>query len=240
MFNESRIEIDFWLLTARILCAHNMHMENPTYPAPDIALKETAPATRFIYKALEAAVVVAKEYFDNLDKEVDPFLAADLVRYHAVLYMDKKGSEVEGFDRKPLPNNGLCVHFGNYRIRVRKSDEGDIPDPGPSRTMQAFYQQRLEGWDQIADDDGSALVNVLIIWDATRNYVLLGMKLVCPKDGSESRRSAEKYWEIAIPHPASTLRPAQPKPNTPTASTAEDLPYIRKRPAQTGTENADG
>lgn len=221
-----------------------MSMNSPTVPAPDVALKEISPATRLIYEAVEVGILEAKEYFGRLDEDVDPYLAADLVRFHAVRHIERKKSKVKGLHRESLPNNGLYVHFGIYRIRVRKSDEGDMPDPGPSRTMQAFYQQRLENWAEAAGEDELVPVNLLIVWDATRNYVLLGMNLVCPKYGSESRGSAQKHWEVEVPHPASTPRSAQPKqgsvPAAPAEDEMDDLGLTRKKRPTTGTENASG
>lgn len=233
-------------MTKRILRVHNMRMKNPNYPAPDVALKEIASVHRLAFKAIESSVVIAKTYFDKLDEEIDPdpWLAASMVRYHTARYIDQRASRIKGLYREPLANSGLYLQFKRYRIRIRKSDEGDLPDPGPSQTMQAFYQQRLHGWDSIVGDEESAPVNLLIVWDATRSYVLLGMDLVCPKHGSEDRGSAEKHWKIAIPHPAATLRPVRPEPkDVPAAeSDVDDLPYTRKRPPQTGTgtENTSG
>jgi hypothetical protein len=219
-------------------------MKNPNYPAPDVALKETASVHRLIFKAIESSVVIAKTYFDKLDQEIDPWLAASMVRYHAGLYIDRRLPKIKGLHREPLPNSGLYLEFKRYRIRIRKSDEGEMPDPGPSQTMQAFYQQRLLGWDSVVGDDESIPVNLLVVWDATRSYVLLGMDLVCPKYGSEDKDSAEQHWKIAVPHPAATLPPVQPGPkDIPAAeSDVDDLPYTRKRPPQTktGTENTDG
>jgi len=198
-----------------------------------------------VYKAIESSAVIAKTYFDKLDEqEVDTWLASHIVRYHAGIYIDQRLSKIKGLHREPLANSGLYLEFKNYRIRIRKSDEGEMPDPGPSLTMQAFYQQRLHGWDSVVGDEEPAPVNLLIVWDATRSYVLLGMDLVCPKHGSEDRGSAEKHWKIAIPHPAATLRPVRSEPiDIPAAeSDVDDLPYTRKRPPQTetGTENTDG
>ncbi len=220
-----------------------MTMKSTKIPAPDVVLEDTAPAMRLAHEAIEVGILAAKEYFGKLDQEIDPYLAADLVRYHAALHIDRKSSRIKGLHRQPLANNGLFVHFGSYRIRIRKSDEGEIPDPGPSRTMQAFYQQRLEHWDEVMGEDEPVPVNLLLVWDATRNYVFLSMTLVCPKNGSENRGSAEKYWELTVPHPASMPRSAQPTTEVPPARQSEDdvddLGLTPKRPPKTGTENAD-
>jgi hypothetical protein len=180
------------------------------------------------------------EFFETLDgNPVDPFLAPALVRYYAMQFIDEKQAEVEGLTRKPLANNGLCVRYNSREIRVLKSDDGDVPVPGPSQKRQDFYQQSFPNWDEVAGEDEPDLLNLLVIWDVTRRYVFRGLTLVCPKAGELTRDSVEIYWEKDIPLPTSTRRPAESRPAAESADDVDDLPLTPKKP-RTGTDNKDG
>jgi hypothetical protein len=159
-----------------------------------------------------------------------------------MLHIDEKEAGVEGLARKPLANNGLCLRYKSYEIRVLKSDDGDVPVPGPSQKRQDFYQQRFPNWAEAVDEHEHDPLNLLVIWDVTRQYVFRGLSLVCPKDGDITRDSVEKYWEKTIPLSASTPRPAESRPAETAADSAaadvEDLPLTPKKP-RTGTDPTD-
>jgi hypothetical protein len=219
-----------------------MSMKSTDPSQADVVLEETFPAARLAHAAVEVGIQRTVRFFEKDDKPVDPYLAPALVRYYAMQHIDEKKYKVEGLTRKPLANNGLCVRYKSYEIRVLKSDEGDVPVPGPSRKRQDFYQQRFPAWAEVAGEDEPDPLALLILWDVTRKYVLRGLTLVCPKDGDITRDSVEIYWEKPIPLSVPTPRPAEPRPTEAVADfpadEVEDLPLTPKRP-RTGTDPTD-
>jgi hypothetical protein len=80
--------------------------------------------------------------------------------------------------------------------------------------------------------------NLILIWDATSSYTLLGMTLVCPETGETSKQSVSCYWSIQIPHPA-TMPQAQVAASA--VGNVEDLEEIKlKSPAVKAEDNKDG
>ena len=220
-----------------------MSMKSTDLSQADVVLKKVFPAARLIHEAVEVGIQETVGFFEESDdKPVDPYLGPALVRYYAMQYIDEKEGRVEDLTRTPLANNGLCLRYKSYEIRVLKSDDGDVPVPGPSQKRQNFYQQRFPDWTEIAGEDESDPLALLILWDVTRNYVLRGLTLVCPKDSDITRDSVEIYWEKTIPLAASTPRSTESRPTQTTADSTlddvEDLPLTPKK-TRTGTDPTD-
>src|SRR5207253_3219343 len=115
-------------------------------PDPQNVLAELSELVPVVYSALDYGALKAREFFEREDENhrMDRALGPNLVRYFTRKALERVGQDVQDeqdFELEPVPNNGLCLTFGRYRIRVLKSDAGDLPVPGHSKSRQAFYQQ---------------------------------------------------------------------------------------------------
>jgi hypothetical protein len=200
----------------------NTNIPSRAAPAPEEAvflLRELMPIWPSIVRALEAGTIASREYFDTLQRPVDPFLFPNIVRYHAAEYL-REVALAEGVDYEfeTLPNNGLKVCFGPYRLRILKADHGDLPVPGHSRSKQFFYQQRFE--QQLLF--GEAMMNLVVLWDVDGRGNLTRLDLVRPVAGEETRSSVLYDLRVPIPHPAEREEPAAHE-------VEPDLPVVRRR-----------
>ena len=196
----------------------------------------------FIYAGVEAAIEQTRDFFPE-EKPVDAALAPNLVRYYVKEYIDSKSpansqpSISYEFNRESLPNNGLFVHFGPYRIRILKADEGDLPLPGPSRARRRFYQQTLPLWAEVSGEDKPNPVNLVVLWDVNSEYVLNDLSIACPKDVGESHGSVQCHWRAEISHPALTqANDADSLVQDMDAGNVDDLDLTMREPEDTGTE----
>lgn len=218
-------------------------MKSTGVPDVDVVLEELTPVLPFIYGGVEDAIQQTRDFFPE-GKPVDASLAPNLVRYFVKEYIDHKSSAdsqlsvSSQFRRETLPNNGLFLHFGSYRIRILKADEGELPLPGPSRARRRFYEQTLPNWAQISGEEQPNPVNLVILWDVNSEYALDDLSIACPKDVGESRGSVQVHWRADIPHPAlahtnNNGSPAQDAD----AGDIDDLDLTTKERPSTGTEH---
>lgn len=221
---------------------HNMTMKSTRVLDPQATLKDLSLLNRLVYEALDLGAQEAKGYFGEKDVEIEPHLAASIVRHEAARHIDKKISEVPGLSREPLPNCGLHVQYEAYGIKILKSDEGDVPSPGVSKTKQSYYQQTITGWAELVGEKEFGYANLIIVWDVSPSYLMMGLTLAHPKDVGDYR-SAELHWKIPVPHPADMPRPVSPiHPSEHVVGTIsddeDDLPLTKKK--KTGTDSTDG
>jgi hypothetical protein len=141
-------------------------------------------------------------------------LAPNLVRYLVKERLLAQGQPAEDeelldYEMQNLPNNGLCMEYGRYQLRILKADNGELPIPGPSKKRQAFWnQQQLNLYDAEQQGDTVPSVNLIVMWDADSNYNLASVILICPKTGGTTRDSVSNYWSIPVPNPIMQLAPA--------------------------------
>lgn len=218
-------------------------MKNTDVPDQDVVLEELSPVLPFIYRGVEEAVQQTRDFFPE-GKPIDSALAPNLVRYHVKEYIDSQGSAdselsvSSKFNRQPLPNNGLFLHFGSYRIRILKADEGELPLPGPSKARRRFYEQTLPLWVEVSEEDRPNPVNLVILWDVNSEYALDDLSIACPRDVGESRGSVQVHWRADIPHPALTHKNGTGSPaQDADAEDLDDLDLTTKEQPSTGTEH---
>ena len=235
-------------------------MIGPNIPAPNEALKDLHGELIEFYAAIEAGLDETRLYFDQRkEKEIDPFLAPNLVRYSAKRYLHKHGRLVaddveEAVDETAsspvdsvtglqiLANNGLCWVDDRYHLRIRKGDwrNGDVgfaPAPGPSRAAQAFYSQ--VPWQPALPFDLPELEtatpdeppHLLLIWQVTSAYRLVNMWLVCPKSGGNGRSLVDVNWAVQLPHAATTIRVEEDLVDVAAAAAPFEDIHIQARPA---------
>ena len=122
-------------------------MASLNVPTPEEVKKDIEPVFPIIHTALEQGTLQAREFFEREEKEkqIDRYLAPNLVRWWAKRYLQQAGYQISDdqmdYSFQSLPNNGLYMKAGRYRLRILKSDDGDAPVPGDSVSRQSFYQQ---------------------------------------------------------------------------------------------------
>lgn len=174
-------------------------------PAPEKVFNELNDVLCKINVALEYGTEKAREFFETLEFEekvtMDPFLAPHLVRYHAKKILEKMGhviTEDEGnVNLENIPNNGLSLNIGKYKLRILKSNDGGLPAPGHSQKRQHYYHQLpLELFHTGAD---SQKTNLILLWEVNSEFRLGRLSLGCPRTGGLTRESVTAYWICRVP-----------------------------------------
>jgi hypothetical protein len=164
------------------------------------ALRDLVHLIPLITIALEHGAYRAREYFDIIDQNIEPYLASMLLRFHATLELKRLGQEAseEVMSIHKIPNIGIYIHYGIYHIRVLKSDGGELPTPGSVR-REAFYNQQPWLFPSMSEDDEKEGINLLILWDTHSRYNLNNLYLVYPKQGGRTKDSIDSFWSDKIP-----------------------------------------
>lgn len=211
-------------------------------PSPEEVFKELGSILPLIYAALDYAILKTREFFEREDQEkhVNRGLAPNLVRYWAKQYLEIHGQEVkeeqeEGEDSnsgylEKLPNNGLCLNVGRCRVRVLKSDDGELPIPGHSQSRQEFYSQPGLPFPEDDEEDGELPpLKLILLWDVTRSYNLKSLSLACPMSGDTTRVSVKAHWHKPIPDSFLGLG-IQTESSPATEEEPKDLPLTQEEP----------
>jgi hypothetical protein len=176
-------------------------------PSPEQVQREIGSELSLITTALDFGSRKVRAYFDREDQgTVDRNLAPNILRYQAKKYLRKAGKqaadeedEEEALRCMPVSNNGLFLKVGRYNIRIRKSDDGDIPAPGDSKARQKFYQQPIREVFENNDGEEGESINLLVVWDVVTPYALSAATLACPLDGKETKASVLLHWQAPLP-----------------------------------------
>lgn len=210
-------------------------------PEPGFVLKKLSSAIPVIYSALQHGTFKAKEYFDESGRNVDRYLAPNLVRYNAKEVLEKRRQEISSGDDLiviNVPNNGMYVSCGDFNIRILKTNNGDLPVPGHSKSRMLFYHQgslALDFSNNKTISEQNDQVNLLILWDVVSPYNLGELSIACPKSGYLTRESVAAHWHCKIPD---ALLLGHSVDNIPIELLdVEDLPISLNREEQTGTED---
>ncbi len=171
--------------------------------SPKPIMKDLAVLFPLVYGAMDYAIAQTKDFFENQenaqDRIIDPYLAPNQVRFHAVKYLKRAGQDVQednDLSIANIPNNGMHINFGRYQIKILKSSRGDLPVPGHSRIRQGYYSQD----NLFNDDDPNMTINLLILWNAQIDFNGLGvLSLACPKAGGVTRESVAHHFHCEIP-----------------------------------------
>jgi hypothetical protein len=156
---------------------------------PELIVPNLADFLTECFGALDRGSSVARGLFKRLGRDPDPWVFADIVR------MVTRDALSDRYEMEFLPNNGLMTTVSGSMLRVRKSDAGELPVPGKSRTLQMFYHQLQLG----LDGQVNARPNLLLLWDTKDDWSLSDVLLVAaPKAGDETRGSVDSHWTVLI------------------------------------------
>jgi hypothetical protein len=175
-------------------------------PDPEQVLMDLSDVLSAVWEALEAGIQQAREYFDARGLEPDAYLAADLTRFEAKRLLEQQQHEAE-FELQELSNNGLRVRAvrngRSYDLRIRRSDNGQLPAPQSNVMSDFYYQPVLAGIDLPHAD----VINLVALWETPRTYThITAINLACPSAPGESRADVQAHWYTPVPHPATTAQ----------------------------------
>ena len=182
-------------------------------PAFEEVLDELAQVFPAVYSALEVGIVKTKEYIAQEEREDDKkrnrSFAPCLIRYQAINALEKNNKGITIVDEpdvmsvEDVANNGLMISYGKYNVRILKSNNGELPTPGHSKRRQAYYNQQF-CFDFHYKNVESELeypdkINLLILWNINKDYILDELSLAYPKTGGYTKASVDSYWHGPIP-----------------------------------------
>ena len=183
--------------------------------SPIVACQDLDALRPVLYKAIEAGVSEAREYFALKDRDYEPYTFSSLFRLEARTRLNDLGHEAE-FDVDESANNlGLHLRYLSppdvngvrrvYNLRIRKAFGGSAPVPGHSYRTQDFYKQAgfiqtvLPGFEQDA-------TNLLVLWDVTADWMLRpDLILACPLGTARFGSSPPCLWKVPLAPPHESL-----------------------------------
>lgn len=198
-------------------------------PSADAVFNDLKPLLAASYDAFEQGTFEARDYFQRIKKDIDPYVFAHLSRYHAREVLTAKGYSASGIENlpelmlKPLSNSGIYLAYLHYRVRVMKFKR-EVPHPGRSQSRQRLYEQ---DWEQLRldfpdIDDPRDCLGLLLLWRVDESYGLKSFSLACPQGAGTARDSVRLYWNKPIPMEYLQNILIAPPPEQP--SELEDLP----------------
>jgi len=172
---------------------------------PETTKRELEPVLDWCSAALVYGVQQAARFFSALP--LDRELFCHIVRYWVRLIV--RDGDLLKLDE--LPNTGMELAYGRYRIRVWNGPDGELPGPGASLRLRDFYRQPY-----LLEPDASEPVRLAILWEANmKQGELVGIWLVCPRSAENLQ---DVHWRISLPVP---VLPAAAVTNEPVD---DDLP----------------
>lgn len=186
-----------------------MKVTNPQ--TAEIALKELEEITPILDEVTDKAITEARDFFEKRDEAINSYLFPCLVRYFAKILLDSPKYRAAGYYVVDISNNGLFIVYllkdGKTRkVRILKSDEGELPVRNLSRKKKEFFTQppplfaSLPTMENLEEYVSPELVNLVALWEVDRNYVFTGMWLTCPNG-----QFGDVHFADAIPHAATAI-----------------------------------
>jgi hypothetical protein len=168
-------------------------------PLPDLFITRRAlrPILPKIHRALDSAAQQALLHFESVSYDFEGGLHAALVRAQARLVLKQLG-----FTLEDLPSNGICLHFEDFRIKILKAREDDLPETNQSKARLQFFKQEIL---LTAAEFRPRVWNLLILWDVDAKLNLANLRVACTKPIDGDPEGYETYWQFAIEHPAELL-----------------------------------
>jgi len=180
---------------------NNIPVKPPKQPKD--VLNVLYPLISEIYRDLETSIALrvqdhelrAQTRGDDSPERICPWDLGSGVRHELKCrLLSRNGTKLECTVAEDLPNNGLQINWNGYPIRIRKSDDGNLPRP--EGAFQEYCGQR----------DISELFpefprsfpefNLVLLWEFDKQTKSLGRLLLCKPNGKDLD------WRLVVPHPA--------------------------------------
>lgn len=214
-----------------------MPSNSPIVPSQAAELSLLRPLLPLIWEALEIGTTNATKHFKDYKGKFSPYLFANLVRWHAGVFLQDKGYVLEEFEHEDMAADGLCLVYRKRRLRIWKAIEGELPAPGRSSIKKDFYNQKVRNPQLIPIDEECPVdLNLAILWNADSRHRLAALHLACPRWASHDGFKAGAWWTIQLDHPATATAGATGQSVVPSE---RDLPIHLKEEPQVQVENAE-
>ncbi|HWL35148.1 MAG TPA: hypothetical protein VNQ77_03045 [Frankiaceae bacterium] len=143
--------------------------------------------------ALQTGIDLANEYWMRFGwrRHHYPQLWSHLVRTHALGRLGEAGfvadvDDDEGAGTTP-PMSALLIEHGQDILKVRLSQDGKVPLPGPSAALTNYYRQHPQL-------PGLETKNLVVLWRHEHGRLVEPLTLVRPLDGGRSERDLVLGW----------------------------------------------
>ncbi len=207
-------------------------MRNPTIPTKEEALEILSPIHPEVHRSLDHGAFRSRAFFEAENAKPERSLQSMLVRYHAKNQLQKKFPDVV-FDNLSLCGISLLCRGLKWRgrptdcrVRLWKSLDNQLPNPGPSNQKKIYYTQEQY---ELPFPAGATRENgdveelkFAILWNLSSKGMLLPLWLVCPKKFDLETGEIEVWWDVEVPDPTLATKPG-PRP-----SRRKDLPIPLK------------
>ncbi len=167
----------------------------------DEVLEGLAPFFPVVYETLESAWQSTLDFFDHEARPFDVFLAPGLLRWWAKQEFTRLQPILGDMAVEDLANNGLSLVYRQFRLRIWKTPDGQLPDSGQSLTRDAFLRQKQVMFGFMEEPLPVAL-NLAILWSVDQEQRMDPLKLVCTKADVAESAPIQVDWAYEIPHPA--------------------------------------
>ena len=173
-------------------------MTSANIPSFEEELNCLRPILPLLCEAIEYALGLTRQHFEDRGTAVDTDLAPHLVRYYAKQFLLEHRHLVDGLEVVDVPNNGLSIRYAGGALRVWKGDDVSLPLPGHSRRKLNFLNQQL-GFSFGDQPEPPAPLNKMLLWSVDSEYELVTLYLSLPAGARLSPQSSYAYWTEPIP-----------------------------------------
>jgi len=185
-----------------------------TIPAdPDEIRDLLAEECSLIYEGLLLGSEKVKEYFELLDHELNPALAANIARYHAKRHATTRKRLGSEFYLEEVPNNGIVLRRDWCELKVLKGRDGEPPTASKTNRSRRFYsqvfvQRCLPGFEKALESvdwkgfvAGKNKLNLILCWEVDETYGISNVQLMCPRSSGKYKQGVKLFWRRQVAHP---------------------------------------
>jgi len=190
------------------------------------AVRDLEPLTVLLYEGFEGGLSVTREFFETHGAPICKHLGPAIVRWYVKRFLSDRGHVVQELQQQDMNNNGLGMRFQPYYLRIWKSDDGQLPYPGQSRTKRDFLYQAA--YIPFRWNWSPPKTNLVFLWSTDSEYQGLQLYLACPKENPAQEGAVATEWG---PHPLEhpVMRRTAPALSEPPVI---DLPYEYKNDSE--------
>lgn len=183
---------------------------------PDEIASKVRDLTSAVYEGLINGSLMAREYFDQLDEEIETSFAANITRFHAKKYVQKNINIRTAYFMEEPPNNSIAFRHDWFQLKVLKGRDGEPPTATKTGKSQRFYTQVSDSapylpgidwiklmqsvdWDSFVETRN--FINLILCWEADRDYNISKVQLMCPRKSGKYKQGVHLFWKRQAAHP---------------------------------------
>ena len=190
-----------------------------------------------LFPAFQDGINEARDYASKKN-HFDGSFFSHQVRFLAKLNLKNDGIEAEDCELEDTANSGLCLLSAKYRVRVLKSADGEIPDPGDSDRRKRYLNQQPEQQMELFEYKPVVTAgmerepaHVVFLWEIDSEKFFTGVWVACP-NGIGKYHFRE--W-LKLPEAPAVAQPEQEEP----PSDLDGIGKKIKKLPKTGTQDKE-